>query len=328
MGRSEPMKWKELLTTERFFWPRNLKEKERPTHDDILGVFQTDCSRITLSAPFHRLQRKTQVLPFPKTDYPRTRLTHSNEVSDCGRQIARLVGKKLAENNAVEASQISDIEDIVAAACKGHDVGNPPFGHAGEFAIQRWVMKNTASPGIHSMSKSAVPILREDFRDELVSFDGNAQGFRLLTETTGWRRKGGLQLTCAVLGAFSKYPWTIEHSNPNSEQIKFGVLKSSSQHAEYIFKQCGMKKLISRGNSIKFARHPLAYIVEAADDISYLTADLEDAVKSRVVPAEKAFGFLEQIAKVALETRHERRDLMHRADQISDGDKSAKTTLP
>jgi dGTPase len=132
---NKPMDWEQLLNRERFYWPRDLEETKRPKDDDILDVFQVDCSRITLSPPFHRLQRKTQVLPFPRTDYPRTRLTHTNEVSDCGRQIARLVGMKLANEGIIRNEEINSIEDIVAAACKAHDIGNPPFGHAGEFAI-------------------------------------------------------------------------------------------------------------------------------------------------------------------------------------------------
>lgn len=322
MPGATSMNWEKLLSGTRFFWPRTLPQEERPSDDPILDVYQTDSSRITLSAPFHRLQRKTQVLPFPKTDYPRTRLTHTNEVSDCGRQIARIIARQLASNGKLAAERITNMEDVVAAACKGHDVGNPPFGHSGEFAIQRWVERNTAAAGRHAKSKDTVPILREQFRNELLSFDGNAQGFRLLTETTGWRKKGGLQLTCAVLGTFSKYPWTIDHSDTRKK--KFGILNSSVDIAKNVFDECGMKIKASEDGSIRYCRHPLAYVLEAADDISYLTADLEDAVKSKVVGSKKAFEFLEGIAKDALSTRTDRRDLMHRAEQVSDGEESAK----
>jgi dGTPase len=159
-------------------------------------------------------------------------------------------------------------------------------------------------------------------REEYLKFDGNAQGFRLLTETTGWRRKGGLQLTCAVLGAFSKYPWTVGQG----DKAKYGVMGSSVDLARYAFDRCGLITCAEDAEDvIRYARHPLVYIVEAADDISYLTADLEDAVKAKVVPSNKeAFGFLDDIAKSAISDRHERKNLMRRADQISEGDRAAK----
>lgn len=285
------MKWNKLLCKERVYWPLDLDERQQPHADALIDVFQNDSSRITSSSAYHRLQRKTQVLPFPKSDYPRSRLTHTNEVSDCGRELARLIGRRLEDNEDVkfDARQTSEMEDVVSAACKAHDIGNPPFGHSGEFAIQTWVREHvsTEDAGKFTVSKEKYA--------ELCKFDGNGQGFRILTQMAGWRGQGGLQLSAAVLAAFCKYPWTALDAPKN----KYSVPMEARELAEYVFGKVGMIPGSDDAGRRAFYRHPLAYIVEAADDISYITSDLEDAARADVGSFQVVLKFLERIAKKA-----------------------------
>lgn len=310
------MNWELLLNNQRSFWPPNTPEDERPK-DNILDVFQVDSSRITNSSAYHRLQRKTQVLPFPRTDYARSRLTHTMEVSDCGRELARMIGRKLVAANKMSPVQLQSMEDIVPAACKSHDIGNPPFGHSGEYAIQSWATKNTSSD---SSQRECRFVLSERKHHELCSFDGNGQGFRLVTVLSGWRRKGGLQLTNAVLATFCKYPWTPDFSGTKR---KYSVPIGSEEIAQSAFQATGLLKLSQSQHGFKYCRHPLAYLVEAADDICYITSDLEDASNAFVADHHEVVKFFEQIAWDAIGDSYDRHRFLRRQELLAAGDKKA-----
>lgn len=254
------------------------------------------------------------MLPYPKTDYPRSRLTHTNEVSDCGRELARMIGRRLEELGEIENTQIALLEDIVAAACKAHDLGNPPFGHSGEYAIRDWgktVFNSQENPSFAGVSK--------EMREEIANFDGNGQGFRIITETSGWRNRGGLQLTNAVIAAFCKYPWTSEIAGEN--RSKYSIPSHRADFAKHIFDNVGLNPLSKNGQPIKYVRHPLAYIVEAADDISYITSDLEDAARAEVKSTTEIIEHLDRIAEGALNDPTLWGDFVRRREQIKDDPK-------
>lgn len=263
------MEWINLLS------PARLNEATSSA-SEYRSEFEKDVDRIIFSHPFRRLQDKTQVVPLPEHDFVHTRLTHSLEVSSVGRSLGKRVGEhlfsrytELGEKNITPF----DIGSAVAAACLAHDIGNPPFGHSGEEAISEifkkghWhaYAKETCTPGELA---------------DLQSFEGNAQGFRLLAG----KGKDGLKLTITTLGAFLKYPRESILDNKDAtkrSQKKYGFFQSEKKLAEQLSVQSGLTKYNSE--SMCFARHPLVYLTEAADDICYLIIDLEDAVRMRVV---------------------------------------------
>ncbi len=236
--------------------------------------FVRDLDRIVFSAPFRRLANKTQVQPLYEHDHVHHRLIHSIEVSSVGRSLAMEVGKWLEGENEIEAGESSDLASIVQAACVAHDIGNPPFGHSGEEAIGDWFAKKFASPeGLFADV--------DDFRRrEFIKFEGNAQGFRIITRLEMARNSGGLRLSTATLGAFTKYPTTAEVSQKLSEPYiglkKFGIFHSELEIFEEVAKTLGLPKEAD-GENVWWARHPLVFLVEAADDICYNIVDLEDA---------------------------------------------------
>ena len=186
-----PMDWHRLLSD------RRLGRGPEPDQD-ARTVFQRDYDRIVYSSAFRRLQDKTQVFPLAESDYVRTRLTHSIEVSCVGRSLGTLVGVRLEELKIIESGVGRALGDVVAAACLAHDIGNPPFGHSGEDAIRTWFEKNASQ---------VLADLTEEERKDFLNYEGNAQGFRVLTPDSRNRiNEGGMQLTHAVLGAYSKYP--------------------------------------------------------------------------------------------------------------------------
>jgi len=257
--------WKNLLSNERLGHPVIPYPNNR-------WEFQRDFSRITFSSAFRRLQDKTQVFPLAENDHTRTRLTHSMEVSCIGRALGTIVGKKLIENKGLDKDRYapSDFGEIVAAACLAHDIGNPPFGHSGEKAIQQWFR-------FSQVGKKVIEKIPKKKRNDFLNFEGNAQGFRTLTRLQFPSRSGGLQLTYATLGAYTKYPTTSENSN--NKKIYKG--KSNSKHGFYfadkeIFEQVAEKLDLAERVPGLWLRHPLAFLVEAADDITYRIIDLED----------------------------------------------------
>jgi dGTPase len=305
-------------------WPKLMSKKryrgaaEDPTEDtveEVRGTFFKDADRIIYSSPFRRLQDKTQVHPFPGTDYIRTRLTHSLEVSTVGRSLALSVGDQLVKRHDLNSGKNpldrSDFGGVVAAACLAHDIGNPPFGHAGEEAIRHWFLHDDNLDYVRDISEPAQ-------RFDLQAFEGNAQGFRLLTRLAGWRERGGLRISCATLGAFMKYPCgslaidpETEHESPRQ---KFGYFQQDKDAFRIVADTLGLKKIDT--DPFRRYRHPLAYLVEAADDICYLIADLEDGFKYKKLSYEKVRDFLKVISGGVIASAR-LRSIRERSDKIA-----------
>jgi dGTPase len=269
------MDWGQLLSTKRL----GAEEDDmapRPGRTE----FESDIDRLTFSSSFRRLGRKTQVHPLAANDHIHTRLTHSLEVSRVGKALGKELGSRLLKSPDVFCPSLppefseNDLGDIVQAACLAHDLGNPPFGHAGEEAIIHWFDQNR-----HIFPET----LHDDLKHDLSSLEGNAQGFRIITQLENHLFRGGLRLTYATLGAFQKYPWTSR-----LRQKKFGAYISDEKILDTVSTELGIKK----ASDGRWCRHPLAYLVEAADDICYTIIDIEDAVELGILKFEDALGLL------------------------------------
>lgn len=264
------MEWHKLLCKDRLGEDPEIAKSPEPR-----TAYEADVDRIIFSSGFRRLSKKTQVHPFSRNDHIHTRLTHSLEVAQVGRTLGKAVADRLAGKLPTEVTP-SDIGTIVHAACLAHDIGNPPFGHAGEEAISHW------------FASHAEPILaglKGPTRRDLIRFEGNAQGFRMITQTENHLFNGGLRLTYATLGAFCKYPWS---SRSVVDDAKFGAFLTEEPILDLVGQNTG---LVTRGKH-KWCRHPLAYLSEAADDICYATIDLEDAVELGVLQPRRAYDLL------------------------------------
>lgn len=265
------MKWEKLLSRNRI----GKKEQTIPSTNGR-SEFESDVDRIIFSNAFRRLSRKTQVHPLAPNDHVHNRLSHSIEVARVGAALGKTLGRSLSLNKELPTDILpEDMGTIVHAACLAHDIGNPPFGHAGESAIKNWFVNE----GPKVLEKSALDSFH---KDDLYHYDGNAQGFRILTQTENHLFEGGLQLTAATLSTFLKYPWTIKQ-NKN----KFSSFLSE---CDILNKVAGETGLIEKQNG--WCRHPLAFLVEAADDICYGIVDLEDAVELRIITFEEVFEVL------------------------------------
>jgi dGTPase len=259
------MNWSELLSNKRIASPQKSA--------DIRSSFQRDYDRIIFSSPFRRLQNKTQVFPLPGAQMVHNRLTHSLEVASVGRSIACLTVQKLAEKHLELKERQSDIETIVASACLAHDLGNPPFGHSGEDTISSFFKDGRG--------KDLQDEVKPEQWSDLVAFEGNANAFRLLTHQFTGRRPGGFSLTSATLATLIKYPYP---SYNNGGRKKYNVFNSEISDFEVVAKECGMPRMDAE--HLVYARHPLSYMMEAADDICYLVLDMEDAHKRGIVSTE------------------------------------------
>ncbi|HZW37717.1 MAG TPA: deoxyguanosinetriphosphate triphosphohydrolase [Ignavibacteriaceae bacterium] len=267
------MEWKKLLST------KVLGETAKDFYPDGRSSFQKDFDRIVFCSSFRRLQDKTQVFPLPESDYVHTRLTHSLEVSCVGRSLGNLVGEDLIKRHPELKENYSKFSfgEIVAAACLAHDIGNPPFGHSGEDAISEYFL--------NGKGKELQEQLDERKWSDLVKFEGNAQGFRIVTKLQNPSIKGGLRLTCASLSAFTKYP--KESFIPADLQVKgkekfykkFGFFQSEKDLFLEIAEETGLQKKYEDKNVIWCTRHPLSFLMEAADDICYRIMDLEDGYR-------------------------------------------------
>ena len=275
------MEWKQLLSPHRVgsSQPGKISQDRSP--------FQRDFDRIVFSGSFRRLQDKTQVFPLVKTDYVRTRLTHSLETSSVGRSLGTACGVFLCREFDLGEAQPSDVGAAVAAAALAHDIGNPPLGHAGEEAIRHWFT--------HSQVALA---MRDGMNDNEVAdierYEGNAQGFRVLTRLEMPDQYGGMQLTCATLGAFAKYPVSsrVERRPAGVAGKKFNFFRAEEELFAEVAEHTG---LIEAG-PWAWQRHPLAYLVEAADDIAYRIVDFEDGQRLGLIDyAELERLFLEII---------------------------------
>ncbi len=254
--------------------------------------FARDYDRIVFSSAFRRLQDKTQVFPLARSDYVRTRLTHSLEVASVGRSLGMSAAERILEREPDLAGTLvpQDVGTLVAAACLAHDIGNPPFGHAGEDAIRAWF---AAWPGLEAL---------EDWeRADLLGFEGNAQGLRTLCVLQNPGEPGGMQMTCAMLATQAKYPRAALVERAQARGVsgrKFGFFRSEAAAFRTIAEQTGL--LPKPGSGLAWSRHPLAFLVEAADDICYHVIDIEDGYKAGVIP----FSALEGLHRPFLEARH------------------------
>ncbi len=271
------MNWPQLLSSQRTGQPSGSNEQSR-------SAFEQDYDRIIFSHPFRRLQDKTQVHPLPEHDFVHTRLTHSLEVSSVGRSLGKKVGEVVLQRNPALAGIYSafDFGAVVAAGSLAHDLGNPPFGHAGEEAISDFFRHNPLGKSFQSQVTAAQ-------WSDLDHFEGNAQGFRLLT-----KNQYGLKLTFATLGAFTKYPCASYFPNRDKSkrsQKKFGFFQSELVRFEEVATATGLNVVAPYG----WTRHPLAFLVEAADDICYSIIDLEDGCRLGLVSFDETLELLSNI---------------------------------
>ncbi|MEO9965402.1 MAG: deoxyguanosinetriphosphate triphosphohydrolase [Reichenbachiella sp.] len=275
------MNWNNLMSSARLG-----DSKEKRVSNPLRSDFEIDYDRIIFSAPFRNLQDKTQVFPLPDQDFVHTRLTHSLEVSSVGKSLGKNVGARVLENNPdLKNLTPFDFGAVVGAAALAHDVGNPPFGHSGEQAISDYFLHNPKALQIKER-------VSEGEWDDLIRFEGNAQGYRLLTKN----QKQGLRLTYASLAAFSKYPCSSSLSSRDKSrksQKKYGYFKAEQDAFSEMADRLGLVSL-SESEPV-FARHPLSFLVEAADDICYSIIDLEDGFGLGLVTFEEARDFLAEI---------------------------------
>lgn len=289
------MTWEQLLSLKR---QGDNSKRLRIEQDDTRLGFEVDYDRIIFSAAFRSLQDKTQVIPLSKTDFVHTRLTHSLEVSVVGRSIGRLVGKKILKKyphlQEVHGYHMNDFGAIVAAASLAHDIGNPPFGHSGEKAIGEYF-------AIGKGQQYKDQLTDKQWQD-LIDFEGNANGFSVLSSSRPGI-EGSLRLTYAVLGAFMKYPKESLPKKPtkNISDKKYGFFQSDKDFFKEVAEELGMIPNKS-GNDIGFERHPLAFLVEAADDICYTIIDFEDGINLGLVSEDFALEYLIKLVKDTIDT--------------------------
>lgn len=303
------MQWEQLLSLKR---QGDTSKRLRKEQDDTRLGFEVDYDRIVFSSAFRSLQDKTQVIPLSKTDFVHTRLTHSLEVSVVGRSLGRLVGKKIIEKyphlSEIHGYHMNDFGAIVAAASLAHDIGNPPFGHSGEKAIGEYFKTGN---GQQFKDK-----LTEKEWQDLIDFEGNANGFSVVSSS----RKGvegSLRLTYATLGAFMKYPKESLPKKPTKDiwDKKYGFFQSDKLFFKEVAEELG---LISNKHdkNIGFVRHPLAFLVEAADDICYTIIDLEDGINLGLIDEEFALEYLIKLVKNTIDSK-KYNELQTKEDRLS-----------
>ena len=271
--------WEKLLSSERLGAGKAPGTAERT-------AFQQDYDRIVFTSAFRRLKDKTQVFPLSKSDYVRTRLTHSLEASCVGRSLGAVVGREIIARHGLHDVESGDFGAIVAAACLAHDIGNPPFGHAGEDAIREW-FRNSGLLERHDFTAAQ----KADFE----RYEGNAQGFRIVSRLQSPANPGGLQLTSAVLATFTKYPRPshLDRQLDGKSSKKFGFFQQDANNFAQVARSTG---LVERIPGTAWRRHPLASLVEVADDTCYLIVDLEDAARLGFVPYKDAECLLGDLA--------------------------------
>jgi dGTPase len=288
----DKMNWQQLID------PTRLGKSTSPDGGERTP-FQRDYDRILFSSPFRRLKNKTQIFSLPNNDYVRTRLIHSLEVASVGRSLGRAIGYEVVKRNNLSCSE-ADFGDIVSAACLAHDIGNPPFGHTGESAIglsfDNW--DRNQSPEKTKILEILSNSQKADFRH----FEGNAQGFRIVTKLEMKRDRGGMQLTYPTLAAFTKYPreslipGDVLNGYKGKSAKKFGFFQDEKDLFKQVAETLGLLRRDDR--YYWWARHPLSFLVEAADDICYSIVDIEDSYRMKCMSFEKAAHFLNSIAQV------------------------------
>ena len=299
------MNWEQLLSLKR---QGDTLKRLRLEQDETRIGFEVDYDRIIFSSSFRSLQDKTQVIPFSKTSFVHTRLTHSLEVSVVGRSLGRVVGKKLIEKypylQQTYGFLSNDFGAIVAAASLAHDIGNPPFGHSGEMAIGDF-FKNGEGVGFKES-------LSEQQYEDLCNFEGNANGFKIISENKAGI-KGCFRLSYDTLGAFTKYPRKsiLDKKSDHIKDKKFGFFHSQNTFFDEVANELGM--VDSNG---EYMRHPLAYLVEAADDICYTLIDFEDGINLGWISEEYALEFLIRLVKDSIDTK-KYNSLKHKTDRVA-----------
>jgi len=296
------MNWSQLLCAERL-GGRGAKVEEGRS------PFHSDHDKIVFSGAFRRLARKTQVHPLATNDHIHNRMTHSLEVACVGRTLGMRVGQALKDMGDLPAHiWASDIGDIVQASCLAHDIGNPPFGHTGEDAIRNWFQKEGAG---------FLEGLSPDEQDDIRSFEGNAQGLRVLTTSEYHQYHDGMRLTYATLAASIKYPWTaspsLQGERPKSN--KYGIFQSELGYFHEIAQQTG---LLARGTNW-YCRHPLVYLMEAADDFCYGIIDLEDGLEMGILNWREIYELLLPV----IADSHQLEELERLLNKVNDGRKPA-----
>ncbi len=286
------MNWEQLLSLKK---QGDTSKRLRTDEDETRIGFEVDFDRIIFSSEFRILQDKTQVVPLSKTDFVHTRLTHSLEVSVVGRSLGRAVGKFILEKypqlEETYGYKINDFGAIVAAACLAHDIGNPPFGHSGEKAIGEFF---SLGKGQNFKEKLSI----KEWQD-LIDFEGNANGFSILTSHRPGV-EGGIRLTYATLGTFMKYPKESLPKKPTSqiEDKKYGFFQKDKEFFEEVAAELGLLKKESQG--ISYYRHPLCFLVEAADDICYTIIDFEDGIKKGLIHEDFALEYLIKLVQPSI----------------------------
>ena len=262
------MEWKQLISNKRF----GQEHKHAERHDDR-SEFKRDYDRLIFSSAFRRLQNKTQVFPLPGSIFVHNRLTHSLEVASVGMSIGNDISRRVIQKRPeLKETLVEELGTIVSAACLAHDLGNPPFGHSGEKAIQTFFSEGPGQK-IKSMVSS-------EFWDDITHFEGNANAFRILTHRFKGRRQGGFVMTYSMLASIVKYPFA---SSLAGNHGKFGFFASEADSYRKIADELGIFCKSAPGEPLKYARHPLVYMVEAADDICYEIMDIEDSHKLKIL---------------------------------------------
>lgn len=271
------MEWKQLISNKRF----GQEHKHAERHDDR-SEFKRDYDRLIFSSAFRRLQNKTQVFPLPGSIFVHNRLTHSLEVASVGMSLGNDISRHIIQKRPeLKDTLFEEIGTIVSAACLAHDLGNPPFGHSGEKAIQTFF-----SEGAGQGLKDEVSA---EFWDDITHFEGNANGFRILTHQFKGRRQGGFVMTYPMLAAIVKYPFA---SSLAGKHGKFGFFTSEAESYQKVAEELGILRKSKPGEPLEYSRHPLVYMVEAADDICYEIMDIEDSHKLKILSFEETANLL------------------------------------
>lgn len=291
------MNWKQLLSNKRLGL-----EKMYTVKKDDRTEFQRDYDRLIFSAPFRRLQNKTQVFPLPGSIFVHNRLTHSLEVSSVGRSLGNDSARLLLEKHPELAdTHICELGSIVSAACLAHDLGNPPFGHSGERAIGTFFSEGKGQWLRDYRSPLNGESLTPEQWNDLTHFEGNANAFRLLTHHFRGRREGGFVMTYSTLASIVKYPFSSSLAGNHS---KFGFFQSEEADFKKIADELGILRRESPEGTLRYARYPLVFLVEAADDICYQIMDIEDAHKLKLLSTETTrellLGFFEEERKAKI----------------------------
>lgn len=307
------MKWSTILSPVRL---RNFSSGAVST--DLRSEFEKDYHRIIVSASFRRLQDKTQVHPLDKSDFIRTRLTHSMEVSSVARSLGQNISQYIIRNGRdpeFDLQMQSDVCSILQCAGLIHDIGNPPFGHFGETTIREWFRDHL--PLMTFEGKPLTEVLSPQMTADFCNFEGNAQALRLVTRLHFLVDDNGMNLTCALLSTIIKYPHSSLEMNPDSEDIK-------DKKMGYFYSERDIFEKIREATQVRGCRHPLSFILEAADDIAYLTADIEDGYKKGFISYRHLLEELYSEKVVDHLTGEERRTYLEMADKLEQKYESGK----